>query len=308
MKDFIVKTASFLLILCLLYLLVSYIAGKNHEIKNDYTAAIIVKDTRLDSISRPKIVFQGGSNTAFGIDCAMVERELRMPAVNLGLHASFGVNFMLEELKSGIKKNDIIILSFEYFLSSDGDYKIKKLAGIFYPPARKYYRKNIFKEINYTHYIIKESLLSMLREEYVDDVFNRKSFDEYGDIVAHLVKKDTSNFYGNGAEMKYGKWDAIPALNNFCEFAQNIGAQVYYVFPYYPENEYKRNEKTIQLLYEDLKKNLKIKMLNQPSEAVLGNEFFYDAVYHLNERGKEIRTTRLIEILKQDKDVQLSRH
>lgn len=304
MKGFIIKIASFLLILTVLYYLVSAFAEKNHKIQNDFTGAIIDKHHHLDSIQTPKLIFQGGSNTAFGIDGATIEEEFKTPTVILGLQVSYGLTFMLEELKSCIKKDDVIFLSLEYFLSLDGDYKIKKLAGNFYPKAYTYYKKNIFKEIEYSHYIIKESIFRKLRDGVVEDVFIRGAFNEYGNVVAHIGKPNKLSLYGRDAVFEYNKkWEGVKPLNDFYEYVKEIGAQVYFIYPSYPKTEYEKNKKAIALLDADLKKNLKIKILNSPIDSVFDDDYFYDSVYHLDGKGGKIRTARLIEMMKNDKEV-----
>jgi hypothetical protein len=54
----------------------------------------------------------------------------------------------------------------------------------------------------------------------------------------------------------------------------------------------------------DLSNNLKIEILNKPSDFVLPDSLFFDTVYHLNKKGREIRTKKLIEIIKKSTNAQ----
>ena len=54
----------------------------------------------------------------------------------------------------------------------------------------------------------------------------------------------------------------------------------------------------------DLSNNLKIEILNRVSDFVFPDSLFFDTVYHLNKKGREIRTKKLIEIIKKSTNAQ----
>ena len=50
------------------------------------------------------------------MDSKLVESELKMPVVNLGLHAGLGLEFILNEISSQMKSGDEVVISLEYYL------------------------------------------------------------------------------------------------------------------------------------------------------------------------------------------------
>ncbi len=73
----------------------------------------IVKKYQADAMTSPKIIFAGGSCTLFGIDAAEVQRELNMPAINLGMHAAMRLEDHLALADAVAKPGDIVVLSLE---------------------------------------------------------------------------------------------------------------------------------------------------------------------------------------------------
>ena len=53
----------------------------------------------------------------------------------------------------------------------------------------------------------------------------------------------------------------------------------------------------------DLNKYLKASILNQPSDFVYPDNYFYDTIYHLNKKGRNSRTKKTIELLLNNKEV-----
>ena len=79
-----------------------------------YVAAIIDKQKSLRSCPSPKIILVGGSSLAFGLDSEMIESRVRRPVLNMGLHAGFGLKFMIEEVKPYVDSGDVVLLVPEY--------------------------------------------------------------------------------------------------------------------------------------------------------------------------------------------------
>ena len=66
----------------------------------------------LAAQGKPKLVFIGGSSTAFQIDASMLT-EAGIPSVNMGMHAGMGIQATAAFGLSAISKGDTIIWSFE---------------------------------------------------------------------------------------------------------------------------------------------------------------------------------------------------
>lgn len=88
-------------------------------------AALLDKHERLDSLDamgKPKIIIVGGSNCPYGFNSALMEEKLHMPVADLGLHAGFGLRFILNDARDYVRKGDVVILSPEYLDFVDNEY------------------------------------------------------------------------------------------------------------------------------------------------------------------------------------------
>jgi hypothetical protein len=78
----------------------------------------------------------GGSNAFYGMNSAMLSDSIHMNVVNMALFAGVGLDFMLKELRGNIKKNDVVVLSIEYFLFLEC--RAKEEIVRYYPQGKKY--------------------------------------------------------------------------------------------------------------------------------------------------------------------------
>lgn len=99
---------------------------------SNYIYCITDKVNRAKSLPSPKVLFIGGSGTAYGIDARILQDSLRKPVINMGVHGGFGMSLCLHEAELIANKGDIIILSFEYTENDDevinGEDRIKARA------------------------------------------------------------------------------------------------------------------------------------------------------------------------------------
>ena len=58
-----------------------------------------------------KIVIIGGSSVPFGINSAMIEENLGLPAVNFGLYGPLGTTVMMDLTRGHIREGDIVVLA-----------------------------------------------------------------------------------------------------------------------------------------------------------------------------------------------------
>lgn len=307
MKKFIYNLFAFGILLIVIYLSVSYYVKPKVCRGSDYMSAMVDKHNRAEKIMSSKIIFAGGSNLAFGINSKKVENEFSVPVVNLGLNAALGLDFMLNELEDEIKNDDVVFLSLEYFLSTDGNYKFKKNASNHCSIASKYFERNFKNEIlldldetrlNLT--INQEELNAAISSnKEIQEVYARNAFNEYGDVIAHLNKENHATL-NDGKNMKYKYWTGIDRLNDFLNLAKAKKATVFFMYPNIANSEYEKNKEVIQQLSVDISQNLKIEVLNKPTDFVFANNLFYDTVYHLNKVGRELRTHKLIELIKKN--------
>jgi len=279
--------------------------------QNSYIASIIDKQKLLETTRSPKIVFIGGSNLVMGLDSPRVQQALGMPVVNMGVNAGFGLRFMLNQVKPSIRQGDLIVIVPEYeqfyqhlngsttliealtifpqgFLFLDSAEQYAMIAGEF----------PVFAQGMLTNW------LGQLRPRE-GFYATRQSFNQFGDIVAHLdvpAPTDVSEHTLLTAEERTINEETIRVLNRFDAVAKRAGARVVLIFPPVPSKQYGENRAQIQAIAERLRTQATLTVLGTPTDQVYPVDYFFDTVYHLNRQGRDTRTQRVIDALKQNAD------
>lgn len=284
----------------------------NPNAQNAYLATFVDKMQLLDSVPSPRLILMSGSNVAFGVDSDLLSNELEIPVVNAALHFQLGSHFLMEQLKSTVRKGDIVLISMEYVMTSQGIKDEQLTVADFYPPAKKWiqYQSNNEEIAAYATHRLSDFKLVMgelwtgnrQKSIAIDDttsVFFRKCFAKNGDLVGHLNNPPFN--FNNPAisnEIVYNK--QIKDFNDFYDFATKKGVMVFFTFPTYAESGLEKNMPVIRKLEKQLRANLKIPIIGSPENSVMDDSFFFDSVYHLNAKGRKVFTSRLIQLLEQE--------
>ncbi|MBA4849935.1 hypothetical protein [Emticicia sp. BO119] len=281
---------------------------RNLEIS--YTASIIEKYKRLQSLPSPKIVLIAGSNFAYGINSEMIEKSLHKPVVNMAMHYDYGTDFMLRQIQGEMKAGDTVIMGFEYIIETEGDVGEKiQMAKIFpkayewfdYKSITQYIRENVIVRISNLRLIL-ERLSS--KEEVpptVEDntsIFFRRAINQYGDLISHLNNPSLKSIPPAVINDKVSMHLAIADMNAFYERMQKKGVMVYYSYPSYAKSSYKHDQTIINKLDKEFKSEARFPILGKLKDFVFADSLCQDMVYHLNAKGRDIRTQKLIDLLK----------
>ena len=268
-------------------------------------ASIIDKENLLHRTPSPKIVFVGGSNVVMGIDSRMVQEKLGRPVVDMGLHGGLGLRFDLNEVKPYVHAGDLIVVSPEYqsFVGLiDGDETILDILYL-YPEAVRYLEPSQFVMLaSRLPASIQVQFIGLLENvfgrEQTAPVYTRQGFDQYGDEVGHLNKPSDIDLSGKhlfGSVPLSVDPESIRVLNEFDAYVKGVGAQVVLVYPPLPDTQYPENQKIIQQICQALHDQSSIPVLGSPSDVIYPVDYFFDTLYHLNARGREERTAKIID-------------
>jgi hypothetical protein len=337
-KLFLLKTfVLFLLTWGTIELLYDFNPFQKHDLETSYSATIIDKYTRLQNLKSPKIVLIAGSNFAYGINSKMIEEALHRPVVNMSMHYDYGTDFMLRQITPELHKGDTVIMGFEYIVSSEGDFKEKISLAKFFPKANDWFsykideddlKKNniIIKTFPQTYgwFANKEMIVEYFRkntnvrlssfrltldrlsknksiEASVADttsIFFRKAINQYGDLISHFNNPALKTMPKSVINDKINFTKPIRDMNIFYEKMQKIGVKVFYVYPSYAESSYQFDKENIKKLQKELENNAHFPILGKPEDFVYADSLCQDMVYHLNVKGRDIRTQKLINLLK----------
>jgi len=308
MKPFIVKVSSIIItIIMMMSLLTIYLKLRGQANNQSLMGlAIIDKHKHLASLNKPKIILLGGSNVMFGYDSKMLKEAFGMDVQNMGFGASLGVSFLLNEVKTNIKKGDYIVLSTEYYLDYEGNKNFQLYIQDLFPEASKYIvYKNTFDFIRFNwNYRIRKIrnflLLDLLsKKSKHKDAYDRNSFNQYGDLLDSVRSVQITtplNDLSSQQQQDYSK--EIKVINQFITFAQKRGAMVVYKFPIICESQFKVNKTQYLAFYNQLKQHLHAPLIDTPEDGVFPDSCFYDTVYHLRSPYNHVNTERMIPFLR----------
>jgi hypothetical protein len=279
--------------------------------KHLYQASLL-KTSLLKNTSSPRVIIVGGSNVAFGIDSEQMEQELGMPVINDGLHVALGIA-PINEIREYIRPGDIVIISLEYYNFTD----LPSFYGqpqyladwVEFSPGR----------IRHVHDPLGQlpSLFTMMLQRKVNrqvsyylngfsfeegrNFYSGDQFNERGDFIGHL---------GEGADAQFEIADSVYPVNmmneayvfleDFNQFARAKDAVVFYEAQAHRQTNCERTgNQELNKFFQRLKNRTSIPLLTDLDQLCLPDEYFYDTPYHLNSAGRQVRTERLIENLKE---------
>ncbi len=281
------------------------IVGTSPHDTNNYLAAALDKHRLLYLTKSPKIILVGGSNLAFSVNSEKIERRFGMPVINMGLHGDLGLRYMLNEAASAIRSGDIVVVFPEYEL-------FHKIPLNGYPRELGSVIKLCFDCIsglsttgqffNVLVGFLQMSEGDILRNikgpDIHDKVYYRQAFNENGDLISHLKRPDklTPNNHVDQIEI-ISPNPAVTLLNVFYRSGSSANAQMLFMFPAIPVDEYNTQKEKLQAFYDQLTSELEIPIVGSPQDFIYPEDYFYDTVYHMNSIGRDVHTDHIIELL-----------
>lgn len=269
--------------------------------QNKYLAATIDKHRLLETIPQPRIIFAGDSNLAFGLNSAMVKEATGFNVINMGLHGGLGLNYYMDELKTDLKKGDIVIFIIDYqnyFFDGSGANTLVEIT-IFNPKiVKSYSRETLYNFVIAVPLAFQRRLQGAFSSAGDDMAFMRSAFNKDGDNVAHL-KLPQPKLLAPERPMPEKVSDGIVRLyNNFYDTWTPRGVRVYLSFS--PLLIQDRNKQVAALgkLYKDMADRVKMPIIGLPTDFMYPADMFYDNIFHLNGKGRELRTKALIRQMK----------
>ena len=282
----------------------------NKKIENNSLFSNIDKHRRLDSIQIPKVVFVGGSSTAFGLNSKLIEDSLHIPVVNMGLHAGLGLEFMLSEVQNSIYKGDIIVVAPEYEQFTGKMFQGEKvLVALLFDVNRKNLKMMKMTHLMYlTPQIIEYAVskifykkLDVMGEGVADGyekVFKRNSFNKYGDESMHWLYPNQKISTKSSARTVAQLSDrSFKILADFIHTTEKKGAKVFIIPPALQHTQFQNIILTVDKIDHSLKQN-NTSFSIPPVEFAYPDTMFFNTVYHLDKKGADLRTQRIIKLLK----------
>lgn len=267
----------FLYIIIVVYLLtIDWVPYKK---KSTFIYAAFDKQNLIEkSNKKPKVYFTGGSGIAFGLDTKKIITLTNLNCINLGLNGGLGAKFYLDQLIYSAKKNDIILIFFEYGLPFNGFGEL--LGDIDELPFinlnfNQYidFKKNCYFR-NYRYYIENKSVENSL--------YSRSGFNELGDFIGHWEKPNRA-IETKKYEINYVNY--VDELNDFNKIMDEKGIKVYFIYPPIRESCFKISKEYFFESIKEFESIVEIPILNSIEENIFPDSLFFDTKHHLNIQG-----------------------
>lgn len=300
---------SVLLILCCIHFGI-FFACVPAQYADSYNAALIDKTERLEHIDRPKIILVGDSNLAYGMDSQLLEEEIGMPVVNMGLHGGLGNKFLERAAMLKINEGDLVVVCHSNYADND-ELKQADLAWITLEnhwklwkiPDAKMWTELMIALPDYTFNAI-SLYLSGRGNQNTNEIYAREAFNKWGDNIGlreayqYEIDEDTVSVPKISDECA----KRINELNDYCE---SIGAKL--VIAGYPilvgENTPDKEEYTA--FQDELEAKIKCKVISDYTDYFFTVDYFFDGCLHMTNEGAVLRTKQLIRDINEfDREIQ----
>lgn len=302
MKKFITRVSIFTLLLLLL-VIIGFILPVTPRASKSLLYAKIEKDNLLKNTNNPRIIFVGGSNLSFGINSKVIKDSLNLNPINTAIHASIGLQYMMNNTLQHIKGNDIVVLAPEYshFYGRGvygGEELLRTVADIEVSQIFKLSKEQLK---NISKYVFKYSFSKYRPTEYFgykeSDVYSVNSFNQYGDVYTHW-KMQQQKFPSAGRIKANYNSKTVKLIDNFKIELEKKGANLFITYPSYQASSYDKSIMQIKKVEMELIKN-NFKLLGTPERYRMPDKMMFNSKYHLLKIGVDYRTELLIEDIKQ---------
>ena len=188
MKKVLLKALALLLLALIPFgMLASAIAFMPSTFEKTFLGALSLKYDRLSSLEGEKMIVIGGSSVAFGLDSEMLCELVGMPVVNFGLYASLGTKVMMNMAMGEIERGDVVVLAPEldaqtlslYFNAESAWQAVDADKSLLWAIGTQNFGDMMGGAVG--HLVSKIEYFGETLDP--QGVYNRASFDEYGDIV-----------------------------------------------------------------------------------------------------------------------------
>lgn len=277
----------------------------DNNYENVFTAALADKYERLININEQKIVFVGGSSLPFALKCDLIERELGIKAVDLGVYASLGTKAMMEISLANLNPGDVVILAPEL---SAQTYSLYFNADVMWQAIN--FKREIIKTLsfdekvdmayNYFDFLYNKIRLSGEEGVSADELYSRTSFNEYGDLSYPRKGNIMAGGYDKSqlVSLDIGDGDFFDYVNEYAAELRRRNVDLYFTFSPTNAPAATFDEGSALAFKENLSNKLDCEVIGTVSGFTYDMQYFYNTNYHLNDRGAVLHTKNLIDLIK----------
>jgi hypothetical protein len=268
-----------------------------YDIKSDRIAKIYSKE-RLDSLKNisNKIILIGGSNLLFGIDKYMLELKLKRPVVSLAHNRTDGISNMLKVASKVYRKGDITLISLEYgglSKGSSGELMDYYLTGSSFELIEYFFKVYLFDQAWAWDQYSKNKYYSIEQERKRKAVYQSFNDDLFlTGLTNQDFRKVDGNYILKENDLSYSQKD-IQIIKYFC-----VKNKIQLMAIHQPLVRQHLSNKIIHNIKSNNIHSLPIPYITNQANYIFDTNYIFDYGVHLNKRGRELRTIKLLGDLK----------
>lgn len=308
-QKLLVKISLLIVFTTLLFTLISWLNPYKIQDKEiHFSASIIEKQARLDSLKSPKVILVAGSNFLYGIDSQLLQDSLGMPVVNMSLQYFLGSDFLLKQVENALQPGDIVIMGFEYMVTKEGYVSEKIRTASFYEEASDWINFPNLKEkvsaylIFYFNHV--KSILFRLFTKYeqnptIEDTKNelfRRGINVFGDLISQNNNPSDTTLSILPMDSEKPFFGVITCMDSVA--LVHPVTQFYYFHPTLSEKSYKMDTSRIRNIQEKLFKMKAVHVLTNPTDCVYPDTSFHNSPYHIKPTLRKEHTLKLIRAIR----------
>ena len=266
---------------------------------HEYTASFIDKMQRLETIREPKIILVSNSNLAFGIESDLIEKEIGMPVVNLGLHGGLGNAFNERMALFNLQEGDIVVVSHLTYNDDDtiSDPELALLTVENYFHYWKIFRFKDYPRIistlpKYTYKCLFRFIARSDKEPKKATCYARSMFNEYGDNIF------PRNIEAGESAPKLShpsvNMTCINRINSFSDYCKSKGVMVVISGSQILSGLEGFNIEEYNKFQYDIENMVECPVISDFTDYIFDKKFFYMSNLHLTNEGAKLRTLQLI--------------
>lgn len=258
-----------------------------------------------DRVKGPRrVLTTGGSGAHYTVDAQLMEKELGLPVINLGLDGPPGLDVVLASMSGKIRRGDIVVLIPEYLLLLDedgfGDRAVSFSVAIGHP---EFVKKMPPKQMAQDLVMLGSPTLRALTKSSVDAVEKGKLTGYYSDPVSDrgdptvLKKRGSVQWW----QMKVTSSVSKHATERIGQFRQEVeakGATLVLALPWIYASQDAKTMRNVKKTAEELSKIAPLIYDKESFDVKTESGIFADTHYHLNPEGRRLRTLEIVEQLK----------
>ena len=299
------KLASWIAVACLAWS-IGYIYNARYGGELSWLRMMYEQKMALaDQVKGPRrVLTTGGSGAHYTVDAQLMEKELGIPVINLGLDGPPGLDVILSSMSGKIRRGDIVVLIPEYLILLDehgfGDRAVPFSMAIGHP---EFVEKMPPKQIAENLLILGSPTLRSLTKSTVDIVEKGKMTGYYSDPVSDhgdptvLKQRGSVKWW----QMKINSSISKHAIERISQFRQEVeakGATLVLALPWVYASTDEKTVGNVKKTAQELAKIAPLIYDKKSFDIKTDSSLFADTHYHLNQQGRQLRTRELVEQLK----------